>query len=167
MENSLAIANYFVKKSLDEGIELTPMKLLKLVYIAHGWYLGINDEPLVNEGVQAWKYGPVIPTVYQEFRGYGNSQIGKLAYDFDNGMQVVTLMPNKDKTDFLDKVWDVYKGYNGLQLSTLTHQIGTPWDIVWNNENGKLKSSAIIRNNLIEEHYKQKLAQSPNLERLN
>lgn len=156
MESSLAIANYFIKKSLDEGKELTPMKLLKLVYIAHGWYLGLTGEPLLNEGVEAWKYGPVVPSVYLEFKKYGNSQIPQLGYIFTDQMQIVTPMVDEDKFEFLNKIWDVYKEYDGLQLSTLTHKTGTPWDMVWNKENGKNIQGAIIRNNLIENHYKSK-----------
>lgn len=156
MENSLSIANYFIKKSFDEGIELTPMKLLKLVYIAHGWYLGLTENPLLNEGVEAWRYGPVIPSVYREFKQYGNNQITKLADTLTDQMQFITPMVEDDKHDFLNKIWNVYKKYNGLQLSTLTHQKGTPWYTVWYEENGQNRQGALISNNLIEDHYKSK-----------
>ena len=38
----------------------TPMGIVKLVYLAHGWQLGWDGEPLINEPVEAWTYGPVI-----------------------------------------------------------------------------------------------------------
>ena len=157
MENSIAVANYFIKKANDEGVELTPMKLLKLVYIAHGWYLALRDDALIDEGVEAWKYGPVIPSVYRGFKEYGNGQVSKPSYIFtENGQIITPIVEDEHKQSFLDKVWDAYKKYNGLQLSTLTHQPNTPWDIVWNKENGKRKESALIRNQLIKEHYKEK-----------
>jgi uncharacterized phage-associated protein len=35
-----AIANYFIGKSItNPKTSLTPLKLIKLVYVAHGWYL--------------------------------------------------------------------------------------------------------------------------------
>jgi len=40
---------------------LTPMQVLKLAYIAHGWQLGLHGRPLINEPVEAWKYGPDLP----------------------------------------------------------------------------------------------------------
>jgi len=86
MENSLAVANYFITKANDEGTELTPMKLIKLVYIAHGWHLGLKNESLIDEGVQAWKYGPVIKSVYDEFKGYKNGQVNRPAYLFNEQM---------------------------------------------------------------------------------
>ena len=71
MNSAKAIANYF----LDKSIDLTPMKIIKLVYIAHGWHLAITDKPLIEDYVQAWEFGPVIPDLYHEFKKYGNTPI--------------------------------------------------------------------------------------------
>ncbi len=154
MESPIAIANYFINKSLFEGVELTPMKVLKLVYLAHGWNLGLKDKPLLIEAVQAWKYGPVVKSVYESFKKYKDGPIDSLALDFQIGTYAV---PDDEPTKLLlDKVWVVYKDYSGLELSTLTHEKGSPWDIVWNKEGGKNKMSAIIRNDLIADFYKKK-----------
>ena len=56
----LAIANAFIERALREEYPITHMKVQKLVYIAHGWSLGIRGEDLINENIMAWKYGPVI-----------------------------------------------------------------------------------------------------------
>lgn len=157
MENSLAVANYFIGKAINEGKELTPMKLIKLVYIAHGWHLALKNDSLIDEGVQAWKYGPVVPTVYEEFKQYKSAQVTKPAYIFTEQAAIITPnIENSDTAKFLDNVWVVYGKYNGLQLSTLTHQPNTPWDIVWNKEGGKNYNSAPIGNQLIKEHYLEK-----------
>ena len=37
------------------GRVLTPMQVLKLVYISHGWMLGLLDQPLVAEAIEAWR----------------------------------------------------------------------------------------------------------------
>lgn len=81
MLNSEAVANYFIQKSFDTGIGLTPMKLLKLVYIAHGWHRGYFSENLINDAVQAWRYGPVIPDLYRKVKGYGRRDIDSQSRD--------------------------------------------------------------------------------------
>src|SRR5882724_82988 len=81
METSLSIANYFIKKARESGAEMTPMKLIKLVYISYGWYLAFANKPLINEKVQAWKYGPVVPSVYQEFKKFYKGQIDLMYVD--------------------------------------------------------------------------------------
>ncbi|MCD0489944.1 DUF4065 domain-containing protein [Pedobacter sp. MC2016-14] len=158
------IANFFIKKSLDTGKEVTPMKLLKLVYIAHGWYLALADQDLIDEGVQAWKYGPVIPSVYHKFKVYGNNIINSLAkFDvpgwsndpFTQGVEINNLSKiSEDDKKFLDRIFEVYGDLSGIQLSNLTHEIGTPWYNVWNEQIGKNNREKIIPNNLIKEHYK-------------
>jgi len=148
MYPSIVIANFFVKKSIDTGIELTPMKLIKLVYIAHGWYLALTEESLINEAVKVWKYGPVIETIYQAFKHFGKSQITEL---YDNYGLGIIKISNEYDISFLDKVWEVYSGFNGLQLSTLTHQDGSPWSSAISSGND------FIPNNLIKEHYKERL----------
>ena len=156
MEFSLAVANFFVGKSLSTGKELTPMKVVKLVYISHGWYLALKKEPLLSEAVEAWKYGPVVRNVYDSFKKFGNSRITEFAFDLD--IMTYPKISNENTNAFLNKIWDVYGHFTGIQLSALTHQENTPWDIVWNKENGKDKIGATIPNELIEKHYIKKIA---------
>lgn len=44
MENyALAIANYFIELAHKESKDIRPLKLMKLVYIAHGYILAMLD----------------------------------------------------------------------------------------------------------------------------
>jgi uncharacterized phage-associated protein len=152
MNSPLAIANYLIQKSFDKGIEITPMKLVKLVYISHGWYLGLKQEPLITERIQAWKYGPVVESVYHTFKKYGGNQIESLESDCG-----IIPFPTDDIKSFLDKIYSVYGEFTAIQLSSLTHQRGTPWDIIWNSKGGAITSSTTIPNDLIKDHYKAKI----------
>lgn len=155
MENSLAISNFFIEKSLKTGVELSPMKLLKMIYISHGWYLGLNNAPLIDDTVEAWRYGPVVPKIYHTFKHYGNEQITDLDFDIQTFSY---LKPSATLCMFLDKIWEVYSPFTGLQLSSLTHEEGSPWDTVWNKQGGKSEKSAQIPNDLIKEYYQHKAA---------
>lgn len=152
--STIAVANYFVGKAHEEGLIITPMKLLKLVYIAHGWALGLYEKPLIGEQVQAWQYGPVIESVYRNFKQYGRQPILRQQKDNPFSSQISTV-EDADTKDFLDSVWNAYKKYDGLQLSDLTHRPGTPWDVTWNQKNGSKTKGAVISETLIEQHYKQ------------
>ncbi len=157
MNNSITIANYFLKKSFEEGIEVSPMKLLKLVYIAHGWHLGLFDSELISEPTEAWKYGPVVPSVYHRFKSYGTDRITNIEFPSATAKNEFNqLLADKDTTSFLDKIWEVYKPYSGGQLSDLTHQPDTPWHKTWNENGGNLTMGAIIPNETIKAHYKEK-----------
>ena len=125
-----AVANHFLKKYGETGI--TPLKIQKLVYIAHGWHLAVRGTPLVNdERAEAWEYGPVYASLYHEFKHRGRLPILDLATDFDENMKKFT--PKIDHRDedarkLLDRVWKVYGHMSGTQLSALCHQPGSPWD---------------------------------------
>lgn len=153
---SRQIANYFVQKSFDTGVIMTPMKVLKLSYIAHGWYLALAEKPLLSDAIEAWKYGPVIRSVYQDFKGYGKGQITELRKNFNYSTTDynVDVVDNPDIIKFLDAIWQVYGKFSGVELSEMTHKKGTPWDIVWNDRGGCDREGAVIPNDLIEEHYK-------------
>ncbi len=157
MYNSVSIANFFIDKSFYEGVEITPMKVLKLVYIAHGWHLGITQKPLINEQTEAWKYGPVVPSVYGTFKIFGKSDINKVIMSsLEVKQDFKEIQQNEEISAFLDKIWEVYKDYTGGDLSNLTHQSNTPWDVTWNKNNGSLKQGAIIPNKVIQEYYENK-----------
>ncbi|WP_337160174.1 Panacea domain-containing protein [Pseudomonas putida] len=158
MLNSEAVANYFIQKSFDTGIGLTPMKLLKLVYIAHGWHRGYFSENLINEAVQAWRYGPVIPDLYRKIKSYGKRDIDAPVAGYGVVGDQMNPPPNENTIALLNRVWDAYSRFDGVQLSAMTHQPGTPWDRTWRASGGDNYSGAIIPNDWIDEHYKHKIA---------
>ena len=136
-----AIANWFLDRAARDDRTLTQMKLQKLVFIAHGFYLAIYDEDLIDEGVEAWQYGPVIRSLYREFAWFGNEAIIEKARVFDGTsmtkleISVYDAMPDEKLEgvlDILEQVWNVYSKYTAVQLSRMTHQEGSPWQQAWN-----------------------------------
>lgn len=164
MMHSETVANYFIQKSFDTGVELTPMKLLKLVYIAHGWHRGYFSSNLINDAIQAWRYGPVIPDLYRKIKHYGRNAIDAPIHGFGlpgDGCSE-NECPNDQTLALLDRVWEVYSEFSGVELSAMTHRSGTPWDEVWRGSGGDNYSGAIIPNDLIERHYKERVESQQN-----
>lgn len=152
MYSAKAIANYFLDKADEDSISLTPMKIIKLVYIAHGWYLALTGKPLIKDYVEAWTYGPVIPDLYHEFKKYGNQPIQEYATEIVT--PTVNTLPHDlpfSIEQFLDKVWEVYKRFTAVQLSQMTHQPLTPWAITINDSSGQ--KNPIISDDLIRDYY--------------
>ena len=124
-----AVANFFIEH--DKKKRISPMKLQKLVYISHGWYLALYDEYLIDdEYAEAWQYGPVYPSLYHEFKHFGWKPVTTLATDIDEDFDISPpeIDPDDERTiRLLRRIWKVYGGYTGKQLSSMTHSPGTPW----------------------------------------
>lgn len=134
--SAAAVANEFLELSGMNNKPITPMQLLKLVYIAHGWHLAVFKKPLFDDEVQAWRHGPVIPSLFHEFKEFGASSIAKMAHsasvvDDYGDFQVSAPFVRKDDHEtkqMLKWVWNQYGSMSGWELSNLTHLPGTPWD---------------------------------------
>lgn len=133
--DSLTIANYFISRAIEQGEDgIDPLKLQKLVYNAHGWHLALTDRPLINESVEAWRYGPVIPSLYQKFKSYGSDPVdlpGEVR-EWD-GQRWEPEVPLADQATIalLDRIWETYGTFSGVELSTLSHKPGSPWEETW------------------------------------
>jgi uncharacterized phage-associated protein len=153
------VANYFLSKADKEGRSLTPLKLIKLIYIAYGWVLALTGKRLFDEPIQAWQHGPVIPSIYHEFKSFGKEPIDAKAAIFD--LETFDFEhPEIDKKDketkaILDKVWSAYKMFSGWSLRNKTHEKGTPWSETY--EEGV--SDKEIPDNLISAHFKKRIRQ--------
>ena len=154
---SESVANYFLEKAFDTGVSISQMKLLKLVYIAHGWHRGCFGRNLIKEAVEAWQYGPVIPDLYAKVKHYGRGHINAPIPDHGIAGDRNNPFPHPQTGELLDQVWTSYRSYTAIQLSEITHRPGTPWDQVWNRSGGSVYEGAIIPNELIEFYYKQKI----------
>lgn len=156
-----AIANYFIELANAAGEPVTPMKLQKLVYYAHGWHVGFTGQPLINESVEAWQYGPVIPSLYHEFKRFGSSPITVKATDLDPARFDFVEVPTPAEDPirkFLTSVWNGYGKFTGVKLSQMTHAEGSPWAKTWAAKGG-LKS-ADIPLDLIKQHFEAAIAKS-------
>ncbi|PHQ72398.1 MAG: hypothetical protein COB93_00205 [Sneathiella sp.] len=146
MHDARNIANILVRKAAEDGNTLTPMQLLKLVYIAHGWMLGLYGVPLIRNPIQAWKFGPVIPVLYYSIRQFrDNPVVGEIACE-QNDPDLVLV-----ETNLLEQIYAQYGGKSGIALSNLTHKEGSPWDRVFDEE----RYGVVIPNDIIQEHYAQ------------
>lgn len=142
------IANEVLKIAKRKGLSLTPMQLMKLVYIAHGWSLAVMKRDIFSDRIEAWKYGPVIPSLYQSTKHFGRDPIPHNLISDQELSEV-----DSQLEEFLNDVVSKYGHLSGIQLSNLTHMQGTPWYKVYRPNVMHLE----ITDDLIREHYAEKL----------
>jgi len=87
MNKAIDVARYILTL-LDEdtaGDLMSHLKLQKLLYYCQGFTLALLNRPLFEDKVVAWQHGPVVPTVWEEFKHYGSQPIPK-PYGFDRSV---------------------------------------------------------------------------------
>lgn len=127
MITALDVANTFLENAKKEGIDISPMKLQKLIYILYKVYLQRHDFKLFDELFEVWQYGPVVPSVYQAFRHFRSNRITNYHLNSDGTYNTVRFNFNSRFDDAFDYVWSKYKQLDGIFLSQLTHQPDTAW----------------------------------------
>lgn len=151
MYSAIDVAYKLLQLAKEKDLQLSNLQLQKLVYIAHGYMLGWKSTPLVNDEIQAWKYGPVIHSIYNQFKENGANKVPT------EGIDNVTIDADftADEIICLNGVLDLYANRTPESLITTTHQENTPWDEVWNKSGGKSSYFAKIPNELIKNHYRK------------
>jgi uncharacterized phage-associated protein len=145
MYTSFDISKKILELAERDGKKISPMKLLKLVYISHGYHLGFTGNPLIGDSIQAWKHGPVIPELYHAIKRFGPSPVDPELIDLYAEQKV------DDKTSGLvEKIWAAYGEMPATKLSAITHNEGTPWSKTWDGEYYKS-----IDDRTIEKYYKE------------
>lgn len=147
-QNAIQVANWFIERAAKDGEVLTNLKIQKLIHIANGWNLTFCGQPLFNDQIEAWPYGPVVPSVYQEFKHYGAGSLCQT--DFAPSLEGKT-------NEVLESVWKSYGGLSAVKLVAMTHGSDSPWNQVYR---GGIGRGMTIPSELIKKHYDQLAAQS-------
>ena len=122
------IAKWFVAwaEADDDGEgNLTNLKLQKLLYYAQGHYLAQHGEPLFDDRIQARKHGPVVASVYQQWKSDGAQELHLPDDDTFEFSDV-----DEDTTKFLLDVWNRYGSLAAWRLRDMTHE-EPPWRDVY------------------------------------
>ena len=154
------VAKYILSK-----FSCTQLKLQKLVYLCYADYLCNTRKGLFTDKIFAYKYGPVVDTVYSNYKKYGYKPIEKERKNIDNNG--VLEMPAKSRIlfaeDGLEKIQSIeetLKKYGLLtanELVDVTHSKDTPWDKT-PKKNWPLKVQ--IEDEIIKKYHKNEFIES-------
>lgn len=125
--SSTIVCNNILQRAFSEKISVTPMKLQKLLYFTSCEYIKNTGNALLSEDFCVWKYGPVLPTVYDEFKCFHGNSIDAYAKDANNNALAYNEASAPNLKEAIDKIWNCFKNYTGVGLSRITHEDGSGW----------------------------------------
>jgi uncharacterized phage-associated protein len=148
MHSALDIAAWFLNEiDRKAGDSITNLKLQKLVYYAQAWGVTLLGRPLFEETVEAWAHGPVVDSVYQEYKHlrYGTIPRSRRRPRITPQERVV-----------LEGVLAVYGEHSAKFLENLTHS-EEPWTTAWGGRPATSRSRQEIPLPLMQAFYRQQL----------
>lgn len=125
-----------IAKFILSKMSCSHLKLEKLCYLCYADYLcKTKGQHLFNDRIYAFKYGPVIDSVYEKFKKYGNLEINKVEKIIKR--QEEMKMPSESRILFakngikkiksIEETLNKYGKLSAYNLVEITHRNGTPW----------------------------------------
>lgn len=128
-----AFANAILLRSWRAKINISPMKLQKLLFFCHSEFLLHFSRPLITQQFEAWDYGPVDPDIYREFKEFGSRPILRLATAFDPVANEVFIpfldgkVLHRFESQLLKSSFKKYAALTAEELSEISHSHTGPW----------------------------------------
>jgi Uncharacterized phage-associated protein len=133
MHTALEIARYIINKCIDLGRPVSNLQLQKILYYVQGEYMKKkNGEPLFEDEISAWQYGPVVSDVYYEYNNYSSREID---------MYQPQVYLNAEEKNIIDPIIRNKSDFTAWELVKATHS-EDPWKNSYN------RTSIISKNKL-------------------
>ena len=144
MASANDVAYFFIDLANKDkyGDGMTNLRVNKLLYLAQGHCFARTGEQLFEDDFEAWDYGPVIPSIYQQYKKYGKNPIDEI----DNGYRHDIF--TSTELDLLVDVAREYGKYATGKLVDFTHCPNSPWS------NAFKMGYQLIEKHTIEDYFK-------------
>lgn len=150
--SGLDVAKYILSK-----VKCTHLKLEKLVFFCFAEYLCNYEKELFEDKIFAYKYGPIVKSVYDKYKRYGYKEIEQ--EDREISSSKIKEMPSRsrilfakngiEKINSIDLTIKKYGDFSATDLVHITHRDNTPWTL---SGKGKEKDE-IISNDIIKQYH--------------
>ena len=119
------IAKYVVDRCVREGKAISNLQLQKTLYYIQLNFIRLFDKVAFFDDFEAWDYGHVVPSVYEEYRQFGGAPICMM---FDG---IFTIFSNREEQQLVNDVTDVCVDMDPWDLVDSSHIKDGPWDIAY------------------------------------
>ena len=132
------VARYILTK-----ISCSHLKLEKLCYLCYADYLCKTGNRLFEDKIYAFGYGPVVETVYEKYKKYGDLRIGEREeiiekqerLELPRESRILFSEKGIEKVHSINETLSKYGDLSAWKLVEITHKENTPWAHSYSGEN--------------------------------
>jgi|SRR5580700_8585669 uncharacterized phage-associated protein len=141
------IAKHIIGTFKNLGQPITNLKLQKLLYYSQAWHLALHGRILFCDRIEAWVHGPVVPTVFREYREFKWAPLPD---------DPTFTTPPIEICEHIAEVLSTYGKFDATQLEHLTHSEG-PWMEARKGIPGDMASTNEITHSAMMNYYRARL----------
>jgi uncharacterized phage-associated protein len=152
-----AVANLVLREAWERGLEISNLKLQKLLFLCHAFFLVEKGKGLVRGNFVAWRFGPVQKEAYEAFQNFGADPIKAEAVRVNpvNGERSKVAAPvDREVVDLVRKIVQFYGSWSASELVELTHAKNGPWDFVVTSAAKNANMGLRISDEIIAQRFK-------------
>lgn len=130
---AVEVAEYIIGYANEQNYSVSNLKLQKILYFIQAQFLVTLGYPCFKDVIEAWDFGPVVRSVYNQYKRYGSANI------YLGNMSLETKMNELEKFN-IQRVVDKCANFSANQLVEITHN-QDPWKnayrrdgIIYNDE---------------------------------
>lgn len=129
---AIDVARYLItleaKEAQDDdsadSFGVSHLKIQKMLYFCQGYYLGLYNEPLFDDKIEAWQHGPVVPSVYAQLKKDNDTYILPSKNYLMNDSEIANI--SQKEKEMIESVFQVKGQYSAWRLRDETHS-QSPW----------------------------------------
>ncbi len=151
------VSNLILDVYQARGQSVSVLKLLKLLYFCYGWTLVSRDYRLFHNPILAWKSGPVVRCVWDEFKGRRESIDGRARIlDLQTGKrEVASAVLASGDSALVGAIALGYMNFSAWTLSEATHEANSPWHVAWHSVDESANLEVRISDVEIRRHFSE------------
>ena len=150
--NGLDVARYILSKKKCRHLALE-----KLTYLCYADYLCKYGKRLFEDKVYAYRYGPVVESVYENYK-HSKSVLGAGIKDYILQSRILVLEDGMERLNSINNTIAKYSNCSAWDLVSITHAQGGPWSVKdYRKENQIIDDELIVEKHHVEEDYFQSM----------
>lgn len=135
MYSALDIARYIVWKENENGRPVSNLRLQKLLYFIQAQFIRVFGDACFSNRIEAWDFGPVVPSVYHKYKRFGSSCI-----PVENGDNLEFDCSTHE--ELIEATLNLCAHYNTSSLVSITHE-QDPWKNAYKQFDSEITPEAI------------------------
>lgn len=127
------IAKEVISYSNEKDFSISNLKLQKVLYFIQAIFLNEYHRACFSDDIEAWAFGPVVPSVYRQYKIFGANSIPTTVFNKNNFASIFALTSyetneiiSKDDINIIHNIVNELSSYTASELVEITHS-QSPW----------------------------------------